>query len=188
MDQKEIDRIIQGGSLEDFNRRQEKLVDNIQGLEAESKASGKGRVIGQLSNVTEDSEVGTNMVMNYLENVMTITAKFKTFLDDCSRRTSQDPAAVEVESLIKYSQDSLFLIEDLLFNAMDAFQFQHINRQKLLKVMYTLGKLNSYLNELLGASENMGDSFGRQIENKELLKDKEKKEVDDLIAEYKSGN
>ena len=188
MDKKEIDRIMEDGSLDDFNRRQEMLVDQLQELKAEGKASAKGRVIGQLSNVTEDSELGTNMVMNYLENIMTITAKFKTFLDEFVMKKNDDPATADVDEIVSYSQDTLFLIEDLLFNAMDAFQFQDINRQKLMKVMYTLGKLNKYLNDLLGSDENKRGTFGRQIENKNLFKDMEKKEIDELVAEYKSGS
>jgi hypothetical protein len=70
---------------------------------------------------------------------------------------------------------------------MDAFQFQDIGRQKLMKVMYTLSKLNEYLNELLGGHEDRGREFGSTIEKKTLEQDKEKAVVDNIISEYK-GN
>ena len=82
--------------------------------------------------------------------------------------------------------DITTLIEEEIYAAMDAFQFQDIGRQKLMKVMYTLGKLNEYLNELLGQESSKDRQFGRNIDKKTLEKDKNKDEVDALIAQFKN--
>ena len=69
---------------------------------------------------------------------------------------------------------------------MDAFQFQDLGRQKLMKVMYTLSKLDEYLNELLGGDEERGRQWGSAIEKKLLEQDKEKAVVDQVVSEFKS--
>jgi hypothetical protein len=95
------------------------------------------------------------------------------------------------EEIIAYFKDSSFLIEDLVFNAMDAFQFQDINRQKLMKVMHTLSQLNNYLNDLLGYDEPEDGkpvNFGKNIESKTLATDLNKENVDDIVAQFKNSN
>jgi len=189
MDQKEIDELLKKGNVDNFNKKQEELYNklsnkinqtgsNKQEIEKNKK---KGKVLGQLSKVTEEAEAGTNMVMNFLDNVLTITSKMKEKLN--AQKDNEE------NKLIDEMLDSTELIENLIFNAMDAFQFQDINRQKLMKVMYTLAKLNEYLNDLLGADNDEDQTFGHDIENTSLFqKDGKKSDVDSVIEEFKKTN
>lgn len=203
MDQKEIDELLKKGSLDDFSEKQQEIFQQIghpqpsqpspppQAAAPEGDAAGRrkeGRVIGQLSKVSEEAEAGTNMVMNYLENVITIISKLKNYQKNVEAKFQADPAAVHLPDVFQFINDTTFLIEDLIFNAMDAFQFQDINRQKLMKVMYTLARLNEYLNELLGVDEQKEKTFGHQIEQTGLQKDAQKDDVDMLIEEFQKKN
>jgi hypothetical protein len=181
MDQKEIDEILKRGDLGQFDKRQQELSVKLEQA-GSPLPQRQGEVIGQLSKVSEESEAGTNMVMNFLENVMTVLSKMKNYHKTCEARLQADPAAVRSADVLKFYGDTVFLVEDLIFNAMDAFQFQDINRQKLMKVMYTLAKLNEYLNELLGTEAEKSKLFGHDIENTSLQKDRKKSEIDSLIS------
>ena len=186
MDQKEIDELLKQGNVENFNKKQEelynKLSDSINNDNKKKINKKKGKVLGQLSKVSEEAEAGTNMVMNFLDNVLTVTGKMKEKLNN--HKNSQ-----EENEFIDQMLDSTELIENLIFNSMDAFQFQDINRQKLMKVMYTLAKLNEYLNDLLGADNDEDQTFGHDIENTSLFqKDGKKSDVDSVIEEFKKSN
>lgn len=196
MDQKEIDSLFNQGSISEFNKKQEELIKNLSGKEKReispldpfgtvSSESRRGKVIGQLSKVTEESEAGTNMVMGYLENVLSVVSRQQSFIKDILARIKENPGAIHTDEVLSYLNDNNFAIEDLIFSAMDAFQFQDIGRQKLMKVMYTLARLNEYLNELLGGEENREKAFGHQIEKRTLEKDKFKEDVDDIVHSYK---
>ncbi len=196
MDQKEIDSLFNQGSISEFNKKQDELIKNLSGKEKReispldpfgtvSSESRKGKVIGQLSKVTEESEAGTNMVMGYLENVLNVVSRQQSFIKDILTRYKENPGAIHTDEVLSYLNDNNFAIEDLIFSAMDAFQFQDIGRQKLMKVMYTLARLNEYLNELLGGEENREKAFGHQIEKRTLEKDKFKDDVDDIVHSYK---
>ncbi len=180
MDQKEIDALLKGNfsELKEFSRKQEKIVEKLN--QETKKNQTEGQVIGQLSRVTEESEQGTNMVMNYLENILTILNKQKGFL---SSRKSDINENKQAEEIYKFFEDTSLIIEDLVFSAMDAFQFQDINRQKLLKVMHVLAQLNDYLNELLGTPEKR-THFGKNIDQKTLIKDEKKEEIDRLVKNF----
>jgi hypothetical protein len=183
MDQKEIDALLNVGKsdLSDISKKQEGLA---QKLKVDPPPTPEGKVIGQISRVTEEAEQGTNMVMNYLENVLSIITKQKEFLQ---KRKSAADDSPEMMEIINFFSDTTFICEDLIFNAMDAFQFQDINRQKLIKVMHTLSQLNDYLNDLLGTSQKR-TNFGKEIEQKSLLKDEKKTEVDQLIEGFQKKN
>jgi len=207
MDQKEIDALIQQsqGTLAEFSKKQEQLIKNLSGKKEpqispkstpspsppanpqvnREESRRKGKVMGQLSRVTEESEAGTNMVMGYLENVLTVIGKQQCFIRDIREKYNENAQEINVDEALCFLDENLTLIEELIFNAMDAFQFQDIGRQKLMKVMYTLSRLNDYLNELLGGEEDRGKLFGRQIEQKTLDQDKEKEMVDGLVSNYK---
>lgn len=212
MDQKEIDELLKAGSFNDFNQKQEKLIRNISenstapdpthppapspppspaaGLEPDNKPPApkekEGRVMGQLSRVTEESEAGTNMVMEFMEIVLNTVSKQKEFITDIKNKFNESPNEINIDEVLTFVNDSLSLIEEKIFNAMDAFQFQDIGRQKLMKVMYTLARLNEYLNELLGGPEESSrpKTFGKKIEQKTMEQDREKEKVDDIVAGF----
>ncbi len=146
----------------------------------------EGRVMGQLSRVTEESEAGTNMVMEYMEIVLNTVSKQKEFITDIRNKFNENPDAINVNEALTFVNDSLSLIEGKIFDAMDAFQFQDIGRQKLMKVMYTLARLNEYLNELLGGPEESDrtKTFGKKIEQKTMAQDKDKDSVDSIVAGF----
>ncbi len=185
MDQKEIDSLFSQGSITEFNKKQEELIQNLSTKEKREAAHKKGKVIGQLSKVTEESEAGTNMVMGYLENVLSVISKQQSFIKDILVKYKENPSNIYTDEVLSYLDDNNMVIEDLIFSAMDAFQFQDIGRQKLMKVMYTLARLNEYLNELLGGEENKEKAFGHQIEKRTLEKDKDKELVDNIIGNFK---
>jgi hypothetical protein len=197
MDQKEIDALINQGSVEEFNKKQEELIKNLTDKSTSSSApiasdsppippvaEKKGKVMGQLSRVTEESEAGTNMVMGYLENVLNLISKQHGFIQDMSDMYQENPTAININEALSFVGDNLKTIEEAIFSAMDAFQFQDIGRQKLMKVMYTLAKLNEYLNELLGGETEKDKTFGNRIEKKTMEQDKDKSDVDEIVAGF----
>jgi arginine deiminase len=209
MDQKEIDELLKTGAFNDFNQKQEELIRNISEKAhkpAPSTASPppqknssrfddedvpprprdkEGRVMGQLSRVTEESEAGTNMVMEFMESILNTISKQKEFITDIKTKYRESPEAINFDEVLTFVNDSLFLVEEKIFSAMDAFQFQDIGRQKLMKVMYTLARLNEYLNELLGGSDiERTKQFGSKIEEKTMEQDKEKHKVDKIVANF----
>ncbi|MCP4220319.1 MAG: hypothetical protein GY765_37150 [bacterium] len=142
--------------------------------------------MGQISKVTEESEAGTNLVMEFLENVLNTVSKQQGFIKDIKKVFHDNPSAINIDEALTFSYDSLCTIEENIFNAMDAFQFQDIGRQKLMKVMYTLSCLNEYLNELLGGEAERTKDFGHKIESKTMDQDKDKTLVDDIVQEFSS--
>ncbi|MCP5050331.1 MAG: hypothetical protein GY940_24405 [bacterium] len=214
MDQKEIDALINQGSVADFNKQQEELLKNLVEKSPQTSSSPttppppspdtanntpvdvnetdanlkKGKVMGQLSRVTEEAEAGTNMVMSYLENVLTVVSRQQSFIKDITAKYEENPPSIDVAEALNFLLDNLSSIEEAIFSAMDAFQFQDIGRQKLMKVMYTLAKLNEYLNELLGGEATQGTKvFGHKIEKKTMEQDKDKMDVDDIVAGFQGG-
>jgi hypothetical protein len=211
MDQKEIDALINQGSVEDFNKQQAELLKNLVESPASTTGSNtqsatpdsenteppqsengasphkKGKVMGQLSRVTEEAEAGTNMVMGYLENVLTFVSRQQSFIDDIVNKYEESPTAINVSEALNFLKDNLVAIEEAIFNAMDAFQFQDIGRQKLMKVMYTLAKLNEYLNELLGGEAEAQKTFGHRIEKKTMEQDRDKTHVDGIVSSFQNS-
>ncbi len=202
MDQSEIDALLSNGNSEEYDQKQQGLIDNLTNIPSTSKLEDvpikpkngevkQGKVMGQLSRVSEEAEEGTTLVMNYLENVLNIASKQKQYVSKLDEGMQTNTLTNTTEDIIAYFKDSSFLIEDLVFNAMDAFQFQDINRQKLMKVMHTLSQLNNYLNDLLGDDESEKGkpvNFGKNIESKTLTTDLDKQNVDDIVAQFKSSN
>lgn len=209
MDQKEIDELLKKGSFNDFNQKQEELIRHISEKSHKPAPSTapppppksdsryddddippkpkdkEGRVMGQLSRVTEESEAGTNMVMEFMESILNTISKQKEFIADIKNKYRESPDAINFDEVLTFVNDSLFLVEEKIFSAMDAFQFQDIGRQKLMKVMYTLARLNEYLNELLGGSDiERTKQFGSKIEEKTLEQDREKHKVDNIVANF----
>ncbi len=190
MDQKDIDALITGGISSQSGglpEDEDSVLREISSELSQGKAASKGRVLGQISTVTEESEKGTNEVMGFLENVLTTISEQREFIDEIAKKAKEKSTAIDWTMVCSHIGDISILIEEEIYAAMDAFQFQDIGRQKLMKVMYTLGKLNEYLNELLGHDESKDRQFGRNIEKKTLEKDKDKNSVDEVIAQYKSG-
>jgi hypothetical protein len=184
MDQREIDEIMNKGNLTQIDKKQKEITQKLEAKGVVTPPPHRGEVIGQLSRVTEESEAGTNMVMNFLENVLTVLSKMKSFQKSTEAKMQAAPDTVKAAEVLTFYKDTVFLAEDLIFGAMDAFQFQDINRQKLLKVMFTLAKLNEYLNELLGTETDKNQQFGHNIESTTLQKDSRKDEVDSLIQDF----
>jgi len=85
--------------------------------------------------------------------------------------------------------NSLAAIQDNLFGTLSAFQFQDINTQKLYKVMSMLAELSDYLNDLVGMPDNPRPTWvvAKGIENVDLVKDKSKTDVDDLVKQFQGG-
>lgn len=196
MDQKEIDELLKKGSFEAYNQKQDELIKNLDSKDkaappepqepvAAQSPGRKGEVMGQLSRVTEESEEGTNVVMGFMENVLNTVSKQQGFISDIKKRYQQTPTDIDINEVLCFVSDSLSMIEENIFSAMDAFQFQDIGRQKLMKVMYTLARLNEYLNELLGGEAQRAKIFGKKIEEKSLEQDKDKERVDHIIEDYK---
>ncbi|MGE5343249.1 MAG: hypothetical protein ACM3SY_17395 [Candidatus Omnitrophota bacterium] len=182
MDQKEIDSLFSQGSITEYNKKQEELMRSLS--EKEGAGFKKGKVIGQLTRVNEESEAGTNMVMGFLENVLSVISKQQGFIRDILGEYKKNPNAIYIDEVLTYLNDNNAAIEELIFSAMDAFQFQDIGRQKLMKVMYTLARLNEYLNELLGGEDSKEKQFGHQIEKRTLEKDKDKDIVDNIVENF----
>jgi len=190
MDQSEIDALLNGGNLEEDNKKQQDIVENLTASNNKTQEKKKGEVMGQLSRVSEEAEEGTTLVMNYLENMLNVATKQKQYVAKLDEGLKTGTFNKTTEEIVDYFKDSSFLIEDLIFNAMDAFQFQDINRQKLMKVMHTLSQLNNYLNDLLGYDEPEDGkpvNFGRNIEDKTLATDIDKDNVDDIVAQFKNS-
>jgi hypothetical protein len=205
MDQKEIDELLKKGSFEAYNQKQDHLIKHLgdkdkpkpEKAEApvepetptvQATPPKKGQVMGQLSRVTEESEEGTNVVMGFMENVLNTVSKQQGFISDIKKRYQENPGDIDINEVLCFVSDSLSTIEENIFGAMDAFQFQDIGRQKLMKVMYTLTRLNEYLNELLGGEAQRAKIFGKKIEEKSLEKDKDKDRVDHIIEGYKGND
>jgi hypothetical protein len=196
MDQKEIDALISKsqGSIAEFNKKQEELIKHLAeknepaSLSRTESSPKKGKVMGQLSRVTEEAEAGTNMVMGYLENILAVVSRQQDFVKDITGKYRENPDTIDVLEALTFLADNFSLIEELIYSAMDAFQFQDIGRQKLMKVMYTLSKLNEYLNELLGGHEERGRQWGSTIEKKSMEQDKEKDVVDQVVSDFKSSS
>lgn len=196
MDQKEIDELLKKGSFEAYNQKQDELIKHMGDKDkpkppeppepAEASQPKKGEVMGQLSRVTEESEEGTNVVMGFMENVLNTVSKQQGFISDIKKRYMENPTDIDINEVLCFVSDSLTLIEENIFSAMDAFQFQDIGRQKLMKVMYTLARLNEYLNELLGGEAERAKIFGKKIEEKSLEKDKDKDRVDHIVDDYRT--
>lgn len=187
MDQKDVDSLFSQGSIAEFKQKEDELIKNISNKEKRDEVARRGKVIGQLSKVSEESEAGTNVVMGYLENVLAVISKQQSFIKDIFGKYKENATTINFDEVLSFLDDNNTIMEDLIFSAMDAFQFQDIGRQKLMKVMYTLARLNDYLNELLGEEENKEKSFGHQIEKRTLEKDKDKKLVDTIIDTYKTN-
>jgi len=188
MDQKDIDALINGDSSNPKplgEIEEDEVLKEITKDLTPNHNQAQGRVMGQISTVTEESEKGTNVVMGFLENVLTTVGEQRSFLEGISKKHQEDSACIDWHMVCAHITDISSLIEEEIYAAMDAFQFQDIGRQKLMKVMYTLGKLNEYLNELLGQETSKERQFGRHIDKKTLEKDKDKDQVDALISQFK---
>jgi hypothetical protein len=187
MDQGEIDKLLEGGDISRLNQEEEKLIKKIEDRH-KSKNSSKhpsGEVVGEISQVTEDSETGTNMVLGYLENVLNVTDRQRKFIEgvETEFKKTEGKVQIGVDEILQFSKDSLKIIDNIIFDAMDAFQFEDIARQKLMRVMHTLSALNNYLNEILGV-DTRKLAFGKNIAGKKLEKDKDKIAVDQIVKEF----
>ena len=140
-----------------------------------------GKVIGQLSNITKQSEQGATEAMGQLEKAM---AAAELAVQEWEKVKSLVPAASRAEL-----DNSLAAIQDTLFGTLSAFQFQDINTQKLYKVMSMLAELSHYLNDLVGVPDNPRPTWvvARGIEDVDLVKDKSKADVDDLVKQFQGG-
>jgi hypothetical protein len=186
MDQKDIDRLFKSGAETD-NAKNTNNAEKPFHHQDPTQINKKGQVIDQISKVTDDSELGTSIVMNYMENVLKITEKQKEFLSEVEKHTVYHAEKSEIQKVTAFFKDTIGLTENFIFDAMDAFQFQDINRQKLMKVMHTLGKISQYIGELL-EENNTENVYGRNIEQKTLEKDKNIEEIEKIIREYKNSS
>lgn len=139
-----------------------------------------GRVIGQLDSISRLAEEGTTEALTGLERCM-------AGVDDVLQvlmkiRTSGDSSELDAaETKLKQVQESLY-------TTMSALQFQDINTQKLYKVMAMLAELNDYLNDLVGFPRPRPTFLvAKNIEEADLVKDKNKSQVDDLVKQFQNG-
>ncbi len=142
-------------------------------------SDARGKVIGQLHNITDQTEQGSTEALSAVEAAL---AGVDTALQELQKVKAQGSLdgipAVEVK---------LQEVTDTLFSCMAAFQFQDITTQKLQKVMTVLAQLNDYLNDLLGAPKPRPDWMApKDIEKVGLVRDEKKAEVDSVINEFKS--
>ena len=140
-----------------------------------------GKVIGQLSTITKQSEQGATEAMGQLEKTM---AAAELAVQEWEKVKSLVPAASRGGL-----DNSLATIQDTLFGTLSAFQFQDINTQKLYKVMSMLAELSDYLNDLVGVPDNPRPTWvvAKGIEDVDLIKDKSKSDVDDLVKQFQGG-
>ena len=140
-----------------------------------------GKVIGQLSTITKQSEQGATEAMGQLEKTM---AAAELAVQEWEKVKSLVPAASRAGL-----DNSLATIQDTLFGTLSAFQFQDINTQKLYKVMSMLAELSDYLNDLVGVPDNPRPTWvvAKGIEDVDLVKDKSKSDVDDLVKQFQGG-
>lgn len=145
------------------------------------EVKNSGKVIGQLSTITQQSEQGATEAMSLLEKSM---AAVEAALQEWEKVKLLVPA--ENRSGL---ENSLAVIQDSLFSTLSAFQFQDINTQKLYKVMSMLADLSDYLNDLVGVPDNPRPTWvvASGIENVDLVKDKSKTDVDDLVKQFQNG-
>jgi hypothetical protein len=208
MDKKEIDTLTSRSQdrIAEFSKKQEELLKHLSeknktaSMSRTGASPKKGKAQGQLSGATEEAEAGTNLVMGYLESVLTVVSRQQDFVKDITGRYNENPEAIDVLEALIFLADNLAVIKESIYNAMAAFQFQDLGRQKLLKVMYTLSKLSEYLNELMGGPGEpgrQGESTGSPIEKEALeheasqSSDREKNsasvdnsDIDNIIAEF----
>ncbi|MCP5105602.1 MAG: hypothetical protein GY950_19605, partial [bacterium] len=131
MDQKEIDELLKAGTFKDYNEKQEELIKNISDKSkrtpppappAPPAAAGQdkeeiappiptgekqGRVMGQLSRVTEESEAGTNVVMEYMENVLSTISMQQGFIKDIRNKFREFPSEINIDEVLTFVNDSL---------------------------------------------------------------------------------
>ena len=140
-----------------------------------------GKVIGQLSTITKQSEQGATEAMGQLEKTM---AAAELAVQEWEKVKPLVPAANRAGL-----DNSLAVIQDTLFGTLSAFQFQDINTQKLYKVMSMLAELSDYLNDLVGVPDNPRPTWvvAKGIEDVDLVKDKSKSDVDDLVKQFQGG-
>ena len=100
------------------------------------EVKNSGKVIGQLSTITKQSEQGATEAMGQLEKTM---AAAELAVQEWEKVKSLVPVASRAGL-----DDSLATIQDSLFGTLSAFQFQDINTQKLYKVMSMLAELSDY--------------------------------------------
>ena len=138
-----------------------------------------GKVIGQLSTITKQSEQGATEAMSRLEKSLAAT---ELAVQEWEKVKSLLPTSSHAGL-----DSSLATIQDSLFGTLSAFQFQDINTQKLHKVMSMLTDLSDYLNDLVGVPDNARPSWvvTKGIENIELVEDKNKTDVDDLVKQFR---
>jgi chemotaxis regulatin CheY-phosphate phosphatase CheZ len=138
-----------------------------------------GKVLGQLTNITRQTEQGSSEAMMGVENAL-------AGIDAANQELQKVKSAGNLEGLPAI-ETKLQEATDCLYNCMAAFQFQDITTQKLQKVMAILAELNDYLNELLGVPEPRPEWMApKNIEKVELIKDEKKVEVDSLVNQFKS--
>lgn len=138
-----------------------------------------GKVIGQLNSITRQTEQGSSEALVGVENAL---AAVDTALQELAniKSTGKLDGIEVIESKLQEVNDSLY-------GALAAFQFQDITSQKLQKVMSILAQLNDYLNDLLGAPEPRPEWMApKNIEQVNLVRDEHKPDVDSVINEFKS--
>ncbi len=169
MQQNEIDELFKKSdeALRKLNEREKEI---------KRKSKLRGKVLEQLTKITEESEKGSNIVMDYLEHTLNNLADLRALANE-NKLTKRKFNEILSEA------------ENNLYSALDAFQFQDITRQKLLKVMYILAKLHEYLTDFLGFTpdeeESVEKAINKKIEERDAFSDDINKEVEKTIEEFK---
>jgi chemotaxis regulatin CheY-phosphate phosphatase CheZ len=139
-----------------------------------------GKVIGQLRNITHQTEQGSNEALTAVESAL-------AGVDAVQQELRKVKDSGDLEGLAAI-ESKLQNIADTLFGCMAAFQFQDITTQKLQKVMVVLAQLNDYLNDLLGVPQPRPEWMTpKDIEKVGLVRDEKKAEVDSLVNQFKSS-
>lgn len=167
------------------------------------------RIIDSLDEITTETEIKTNEVMDKLDAAIEKVNTMVTDIDRFSKLLDRHERVVEMLShkhpdnpVVKFLRDfseTLDQIEQIkktaqecqddIYVAMDLLQFQDISRQKIEKVIAVIRALNGYLNTWFGTSRpdssraSVAKTFG-----KEDVQATTDEDIEALIGEFQEKN
>jgi len=137
------------------------------------EASDENKVVYQLDEITEDSELKTEEIFNYLEKIVENLDSIK---DDIENNISQDEIISNLENTKNY-----------VFEIMSIMQFQDIHRQKIDRVIGVMRNLSKYMGHLL--DRKVDNSKREHLEPKHIAGDNNEtmddEDIENLIKSFK---
>lgn len=98
---------------------------------------------------SQNSVAAANIVIDRLEDVLAVISRQESFLKDIIDKYDDNPESIHVNEVLNFINDNLKIIEKHVFRAKAALEDGNGQRQKLIKVKDTLGKLYGILSQLL---------------------------------------